>query len=214
MDYGNMFTRIALCMPHKFDATNIKKLEYPERFAEEPFEEILKILPISKFSSILELGCGSGYYTFPLAHFSAQDAKVYALDVELKMLNLLRANMRRGKIFKPLHPDDVKKIIPLLIQENQFEVLDESIDLFFCAKVLHEIEGFSEFFEELTRVMRKNGVVYVLDWKKEQTKQGPPMELRIDMKEAIEMFGKNGVQIDKSGEIFTDYYYLMGKATG
>ncbi len=206
--------RVVLDMPHKFDATHIKKLEYPERFAEEPFDKILEILPIDKFASILELGCGTGFYTFPLAHFSAKKARIFALDVELKMLDILRANMRGGQIVKPLDRKDVKKIIPLLIRENEFEVLDESIDLFFCAKVLHEIEGFSEFFEELTRVMRKNGVVYVLDWKKEQTKQGPPMELRIDMKEAIEMFGKNGVQIDKSGEIFMDYYYLMGKATG
>ncbi len=201
-------------MPHKFDASHIKKLEYPERFDEEPFSEILKLLPINKFASILELGCGSGFYTFPLAHYSAQAARVYAVDIEAKMLELLRANMRGGKIIKPLQQADVRKIIPLLISENEFEVLDESIDLFFCAKVLHEIEGFSEFFEELSRVMRKNGIIFVLDWKKERMERGPPIEERIDMKDAIEMFQKNGYQIEKYGEIFTYYYYLIAKMPG
>ncbi len=96
-------------MPHKFDSKSIKKLEYPERFAEEPFEEILKLLPLDKFTSILDLGCGSGFYTFPLAHYSARNAKVYAFDVESKMLDFLKANMKGGEILKPIHPSDVKK---------------------------------------------------------------------------------------------------------
>ncbi len=201
----------AFDMPHKFDADHIKKLEYPERFGEEPFAEILELLPINKYSSILELGCGSGFYTFPLAHYSKENARVYALDVESKMLNILRMNMRKGQIIKPLDPRDVRKIIPLLIQENEFEVLDASIDLFFCAKVLHEIEGFSEFFEELERVMLKNGIIFVLDWKKEPMERGPPIEHRIDKNEAIEMFEKNGYKIVKSGEIFTNYYFITAK---
>ncbi len=201
--------RVVLDMPHKFDATHIKKLEYPERFAEEPFDKILEILPIDKFASILELGCGTGFYTFPLAHFSATDGKVYALDIDAKMLGFLRANIKGGKILKPLDPEDAKKIIPLLIHENEFEVPDESIDLFFCAKVLHEIASLPEFFEELERIMTKNGVIFILDWKKEPMERGPPVEERIDVKDAIEMFQNHGYQVYEAGEIFTYYYYLI-----
>jgi ubiquinone/menaquinone biosynthesis C-methylase UbiE len=126
-------------------------------------------------------------------------------------MDFLRANMRGGEIIKPLHPADVKKIIPKLIKENEFQVPNGSIDLFFCAKVLHEIEGFPKFFAELNRVMMKEGVVFILDWKKEKTEQGPPLEHRIDIKDAIVMFKKTGYQIEKYGEIFTDYYYLIAK---
>ncbi|OLS16117.1 MAG: type 11 methyltransferase [Promethearchaeota archaeon CR_4] len=198
-------------MSHKFNSKNIKKLEYLERFIEEPFDNILKLLPINKLSSIVELGCGSGFYTFPLAHYSAGNAKVYALDVEAKMLDFLRANMRGGEIVKPLHPADVKKIIPILIKENEFQVPDGNIDLFFCAKVFHEIEGFPKFFGELSRIMMKDGLVFVLDWKKEPTERGPPIEHRIDVQVAIEKFKRYKFQIENYGEIFTYYYYIIAR---
>jgi ubiquinone/menaquinone biosynthesis C-methylase UbiE len=198
-------------MPHKFDSKSIKKLEYSERFAEEPFEEILKLLPLDKFTSILDLGCGSGFYTFSLAHYSAGNAKVYAFDVELKMLDFLKANMKGGEILKPTHPSDVKKIIPVLIKENEFPVPDHCIDLFFCAKVLHEIEGFPKFITELARIMKKQGIIFVLDWKKQPMERGPPLEHRIDIQEAIALLQKSPFLIETSGEVFKDFYYIIGK---
>ncbi len=201
-------------MPHKFDPNNIKKLEYPERFTEEPFTEINRILPINNFSSILELGCGSGFYTLALAHYSAKKAKVYALDIESKMLDYLRANMKGGEILKPLHPPDVKKILPSLIKVNEFPVSDKSIDLFFCAKVFHEIDGYPKFFSELSRIMGINGVIFILDWKKEAMERGPPIEHRVDIRIAIELFKKNKFQIESYGEIFTYYYYIIAKSVG
>ncbi len=99
----------------------------------------------------------------------------------------------------------------MLIKENNFPVPDYSIDLFFCAKVLHEIEELPKFITELTRIMMKQGIILVLDWKKQPIERGPLLEHRIDIQEAIALLLKSPFLIETSGEVFKDFYYIIGK---
>jgi ubiquinone/menaquinone biosynthesis C-methylase UbiE len=198
-------------MPHTFDPREVKKLEYPERFQEEPFAELSALLPLNSMNVILDLGCGSGFYTFPLAHFSAPDAKVYALDTSDKMIEFLQKNIQHGTLVKPISSIDVSKIIPEVIKPNRFSNPKQSVDLLFCAKVFHELDNLPQFLKETKRVLKKGGSLFIMDWQKKPMEKGPPLEHRIDLDDGIKTLEQNNFKIIKSGELFKFYYYLIAQ---
>jgi SAM-dependent methyltransferase len=198
-------------MPHKFDPKHAKKLEDPNRFQDEPFSELLPLLDLGSKKTIIDLGCGTGFYTFPLAHFTPRDAVVYALDISQEMLDGLQRNMESGEIVKPLDPQDVMKIKPLKIKENEYPVPNNSIDLIFCSKVFHEFENVDRFLHETSQVLSPNGTLFIFDWKKVPTEKGPPLEHRIDYDDGISILKKNGYHIIHGGFIFHNFYYLLSK---
>lgn len=198
-------------MPHKFDPKHVKKLEYLERFEEEPFYELLPLLDLGSKHTIIDLGCGSGFYTFSLAHHSPENAIIYALDISQEILDRLQNNMDKGDIVKPLDLQDVKKIKALKVEENVYPIADRTVDLLFCSKVFHEFDGITDFLMETARVLKPNGQLFILDWKKEPTEKGPPIEHRIDINEGISILKKNGFEIIQSGFIFKNFYYLNSR---
>ena len=153
---------------HKFDPKHMKNLEYLARFEEEPFELLRPLMDLATKKTIVDLGCGSGFYTFSLAHESPADAVIYALDISKEMIDRIEHNINHGEIFKPLGMGDGEKIKGIVIKEDQFPLPDASVDLFFSSKVFHEIENHERFMKEVARVMAPGGLVFTLDWKKEE----------------------------------------------
>jgi ubiquinone/menaquinone biosynthesis C-methylase UbiE len=198
-------------MPHKFNPKNLQRIEYPERFSEEPFEDINRILKINQYHHIVDLGCGSGFHTFQIAHLTASDAKIYALDISEEMIDRLKLNMEEGIIFHLFAPADKNKIIPIKIEENQFPVPDSSIDLLFNVKLFHEIDSMPIFFKELSRILTEKGRIFTLDWKKVPTEKGPPIEHRIDFEDAKKIFKEHGYKISQTGELYQDFYFILAE---
>lgn len=196
-------------MPHKFDPKHLQRLEYVERFNEEPFDDIKNVIDFSQAKKIVDLGCGPGFHTFALAHYLPADGKVFALDISKEMIDHLKLNMENGKIFHLITPEDKYKIEPILIKENHFPIPDQSIDIIFNVKLFHEIDSLPDFFKEAHRILKHKGTIFTIDWKKIPTEKGPPIEHRIDFDDAIRIFEKYGFKIQKSGEIYQSFYYIL-----
>ncbi len=45
---------------------------------------------------VADLGCGSGYYTFPLAELVGPEGKVYAVDLDKKIIRTLEKKADKG----------------------------------------------------------------------------------------------------------------------
>jgi ubiquinone/menaquinone biosynthesis C-methylase UbiE len=190
---------------HKFNPEKLK------RFEEEPFSNILKTLNFADKFSIIDLGAGSGFHTFPIAHHTPDDAKIYALDVSDKMTAILKKNMLGGQLYKPIVAGEEKKIIPKIIAEDEFPVPENSIDLIFSSKVFHEIENHVRFIKELKRILKVGGIVYFVDWMKKDTENGPPKEHRVSLNEGKRILTTKFLEVVDSGEIYRDVYYIKAK---
>src|SRR6266568_1409633 len=70
----------------------------PEREAEEQPDVALEAIGIGKGSTVADVGAGAGYFTWRLAERVGPSGKVYANDIEPRMLELLRGNMQQRKI--------------------------------------------------------------------------------------------------------------------
>ena len=65
---------------HKFNIKNLEKLDNPKRRKSIPPEETLRKFQIKNKGTLLDIGCGIGYFTIPAANILNQ-GKVIGLDI-------------------------------------------------------------------------------------------------------------------------------------
>jgi len=98
--------------------------------------------------NVLDIGCGSGFYT---KHALEIGANVTAIDASKVMIDRL-SSLTKSPRLKLLCADIAK---PLTFLDS------ESFDCVICSLVLHYIEDWRPLLSELYRVMRKNGELFI-----------------------------------------------------
>ncbi|MCL4477785.1 MAG: class I SAM-dependent methyltransferase [Deltaproteobacteria bacterium] len=160
---------------HKFDPSHAHTLNNPQRLEHENPELILTAAGVRQDMFVVEIGSGAGFYTIPLSKIVGSNGVVYAVDVSERMLDVLKQNI----ITKQGH--DIIK--PLLSEETRIPIPAHIADMIINVNMLHEVEDKNAFMVELSRVMKKDGRLLIIDHKKEQTPSGPPVRDRISYEE-------------------------------
>ena len=82
---------------------------------------------------VLEVGCGSGTFTTFVAEHISENGKIFALDIQLKMLEQLKS--------KSIHPtyENLKNIELINGSAHNLPFDNSSIDLAYMVTVLQEI---------------------------------------------------------------------------
>src|SRR5690349_17645521 len=112
----------------------------PEREVEEHPDAALDAIGIKKGSAVADVGAGAGYFTWRLAERVGPSGIVYGNDIEPRMLELLRDNMKQRKI---------TNVEPVLGGVDDPRLPENSLDLVLMVDVYHE---FSEPQKMLRRV--------------------------------------------------------------
>lgn len=184
----------------RFDPAKLAKLENPERRKALPPEKLLESLEIGEYEDILDLGAGTGYFTIPAAQLTK--GKVYALDVEPMMIDVLKERVQEQGLENVEYVQGVIEDIPL-----QDSVADHIIASF----VLHEVEPLSKGLQEIYRTLKENGTCFCLEWEKVESEQGPPLHHRIHSTDMEEAMKKEGFQIVSKSFPTAAHYVLIAR---
>ena len=101
--------------------------------------------------NVLDFGCGAGNIT---AHLLSLGARVIAADISENFLNLVIKKYENKKYFVNLGA-------LLLNGEDLSGVGKESFDMVVSYSVLHHIPNYLKSLEEMCRVIRQGGVLYI-----------------------------------------------------
>lgn len=104
-----------------------------KEYAVSKIEEIKKFLPIAKETSLLEVGCGNGFFTIYLDEI----CDTFGIDFSEKMIDL----------------NPVKKKAVMNAEHMTFP--DNSFDIVFCHALLHHVDDIDKVINEMKRVTRK-----------------------------------------------------------
>ncbi|HEB12487.1 MAG TPA: methyltransferase domain-containing protein [Actinobacteria bacterium] len=105
--------------------------------------------------TVLEIGCGPGFFTETIAQKIGSSGKVIAQDVVPNMMIKLKKRMRRFPV--------TENIEPLLASSSHTGLDSGSVDLVFAANVFEEITKEGEMKAtagELYRVLKAEGSLY------------------------------------------------------
>ncbi len=144
----------------------------PEREAEEAPGRALDALKIQPGETVADIGAGAGYFTWRLAARVGPGGKVYAVDIQPRMLELLEKNVKaRGQ----------SNVIAVLGAENDPKLPEGSIDLAIMVDVYHEFSQPGKMLEKIRRALRPTGRMVLLEYRKED----PSVPIRLEHKMTV-----------------------------
>jgi ubiquinone/menaquinone biosynthesis C-methylase UbiE len=115
----------------------------------------MDVLNIRPGDQVADLGSGGGYFTFKFAEAVGPAGKVYAVDIDRDMVDLIAKRARQENASNVdailARPDD-----PLLPQAG--------IDLIFSSNTYHHIENRVAYFSNLRKYVRPGGRVAIIDF--------------------------------------------------
>ena len=148
----------------------------------QPPAQLIERSGIKRGMRVLDLGCGPGAFTPFVARAVGEKGKVYALDIQPKMLEQIR-----NKLSKPENKN-IKNI--KLIEGNAYELPfdDSSLDLVYMVTVLQEIPDRNRALHEVKRVLKRGGFLAVTElfpdpdypWKSTTIKLGKEASFVLD----------------------------------
>jgi len=160
-------------------------------------------LGAGKSTVLLDIGCGRGDYTIALAEAIGPAGRIYAMDAWDEGLTQARERAAR------LELDNVKT---LLADANKgIPLPDRSVDICLMATVLHDLlrESTGEVaLRETARVLRPDGRLAVVEFKKAEDGHGPPVHIRLSEEEVKAVLASFGFEPGQASDI-GPYHYLI-----
>ena len=150
----------------------------------------------------LDVACGIGLYSLAAADFVKDKGKIYAVDLWADGINSLQKEIvsrRQTNVYAFV--SDVSKKIP--VGKNE-------VDVCLMATVLHDlIEDKTDIgtVNEICRVIKPDGLLAIIEFKKIEGPPGPPVKIRINPNQVKEILSGYGFQQQKTMDI-GQYHYL------
>ena len=148
-------------------------LERTERQAEENTQAAIDALGLKPGMVVCDLGAGSGYYTTRMAKKVGPQGKVYAVDIQPGMIQLLE---------KRLKQEGIKNVQTVLSTESDPKLPDDAIDLLILVDVYHEFAEPQQMLRKIRRALKEDGRLVLLEYRKED----PKVPIRLEHKMSIE----------------------------
>jgi len=165
----------------KFDPKKLKKLNNPQRLVDIPPDYICEKLHIDKPEVVVEIGAGTAFFSIAFLQ-KLEPSILYACDVSEVMINWVKENITSK------YPD----IIPIKTEEDTVPLDDAIADLVFMINLHHELENPSQSVEDAFRILKPGGKIFVVDWKKTDMVEGPPVKIRCTPEEVREQIVNAG----------------------
>lgn len=136
-------------------------LEREEREQEERGDLLLRELGLKPGMDVMDVGAGTGYYSRRMASLVGPKGKVYAIDVQPEMVEMLNAVAKRPGL---------SNVTPVLGSEKSVTLPDRVADLAIMVDVYHELEFPSEMLASISRALRPGGRVVFVEYRAEDPK--------------------------------------------
>ena len=133
-------------------------LDRREREEEENPDLAMRLIRVARGATVADLGAGSGYFTIRLAKAVGATGKVYAVDIQQGMLDLLQRAVTKEKL---------TNVVPVLGVEDDPRLPAESLDLVLMVDVYHELSAPQATLAHLKRALKPGGRLVLLEYRAE-----------------------------------------------
>ena len=142
--------------------------EKPERDDWQKPDELISSLGIAADAVIADIGSATGYFPVRFARAASQ-GQVYGIDIEQTLVDYL--NNRAKK-------ENLSNLVSFLGEPDNPRI-PEKTDLVFLCNTYHHIRDRGDYFENLKTVMKSDGRLVIVDFKKGDLPVGPPDEHKL-----------------------------------
>jgi len=136
-------------------------LERREREKEEAPTKLHEILKLKAGDVVADIGAGSGYHTFRLAEKVGAKGKVYAVDIQPEMLDIIKKRMKEKKL---------ENVVPVQGTETDPKLPQNSVDMILLVDVYHEFSHPWEMTTVMVKALKPGGRMIFVEFRMEDEK--------------------------------------------
>lgn len=158
---------------------------------------VLKTLNIKKDHHIADIGSATGYFPIRLAK-KANKGKVWAIDIEPNLVDFL--NKRAVK-------EGLDNLTSILGTPSN-PLIPSPVDMILTVDTYHHISDRVIYFKNISKKLRKNGRLVIIDFKKGDFPVGPRDSMKLEESQVIQELSKAGFTL-KENHQFLPYQYIL-----
>ena len=155
-------------------------------------------LRIGEGSTVADLGAGGGWFTMRLANRVRPNGIVYAQDVQQQMIEAITRRVRRAEL----------KNVRTVRGTTTDPRLPAPVDAVLIVDTYHEMEQPVMMLRKVREALKPNGLVGIIEFKKDGLGPGPSLEERAEPQRVIRDATAAGLRL-KSHETFLRYQYML-----
>lgn len=154
--------------------------------------------------SLLDFGCGLGNYSIAASPYVGNSGHVYAVDPWEEGIETLEIRAAMTEL----------ENIQAFVYEagDPLPIKDQVIDLCLMATVVHILgqeQLIPEVLLEITRVLKPEGTIAVVEFHKKEGPPGPPLSWRLAPDELTKIFGASGFQVSLTENVGPHNYLSL-----
>ena len=185
---------------HNDPKAYIGALEDPKRDAYQKPHEVLTALNLKPGEVIADIGAGSGYFTFHIAHHVGANGKVFAVDVSPDMIRHINRRIRDSK---------AANVVSVLAESDDPLLGERAIDRFFICNVWHHVENPTKYLSMMKKMLKPGGEIVMIDFHKKELPFGPPLEMKIAREDLLKQMEANSFRLTKEHTFLPYQYFLV-----
>jgi ubiquinone/menaquinone biosynthesis C-methylase UbiE len=128
------------------------------RQREEDCRTMLEALGVKPGQTVCDMGCGNGFYTLQLARLVGPRGRVYAVDIQPEMLQMLARNAAEARLanIRPVLGTPIDPRLPV-----------GAIDMMLCVDVYHEFSHPEAMLAKIKESLAPDGQLVLVEFRGE-----------------------------------------------
>ena len=177
----------------------LAKLEDPDRIAWQKPDEVVRALGLREGAVACDLGAGPGVFALRLARAVGPSGRVHAIDVEPRMVEILRARAREA---------GVSNVSSVLAPGDEAALPPEPCDAVLVVNTFHHFPDGAAALRRLAGALKPGGVLANVDFHDGELPVGPPPDHRISRAAFLDAAARAGLEVVRE-ETFLPYQYFF-----
>lgn len=179
-------------------------LERPGREEEERPDLVLEAMNLKNGDIIADIGCGSGFFTRRLAQAVGPEGKVYGVDIQPKMLEILEASCEAHGI---------ENVVPVLGGENDPKLPVGEIDWILLVDTYHEFQDPQAMLRHMRASLAPGGKIALVEFRLEgDSAKHIKLDHRMSPRQVLAEWNPAGFQlIDIIESLPTQHLFIFEK---
>ena len=165
---------------------------------------VYRELDLKKGITFLDVACGRGAYSLKASEIVGSAGTVYAVDLWQEGIEQLKASAdEKNALNIEAFVSDAGRQIPV---DNQV------VDVCLMATVLHDFvedQISKKVLQEVVRVLKTDGQLAILEFKKMDGPPGPPIHIRLSPQEVGDMLGPYGFTEERLVDVGPYNYMIL-----
>jgi len=145
---------LAKIYPSPIPRQLLRILDIPVRDFILTREELLRRSGLKSGQNVLEVGCGTGFYTIKASEI-VKEGIVHSLDIQYSAL---------AKVRKKVEENRVKNVMLIMADAQNLPFKNQAFDLAFLVTVIGEIPKREKALKELHRVLKPDGLLSITEF--------------------------------------------------